>query len=598
MIPRHLCCLLLLTLPALGAEPVSLLGGKGVGHLRLSIKAEDGKPTEVGGARLISVEGGGQAWRGEPTRYSTKGWNVRLEYNSTAPVKKGDRLLLSFTARSVKTLPAQPTGWLTFGVKLPGSMMGNVGGGLGPEMAWQTYNFPFVANEDVETGRIYGHFDLGGGEQIVEIKDVELANYGPDYPIEKLPRTVFSYAGREADAPWRAAAAERIERNRLHDFTLQITDAAGKPVPAGVNVVGALQRPKFLFGTALAAYNGPTYLEHVSRLFNAVTPENSVKHPQFFEPGRGHVRALFDIDWARGQRLKVHGHLLFWPMWKYMRYTPDEIEAYKKDVPALRARILEQAREKLVTLKGKVDTWEVVNEIQWQREVLDVLNAGGVSDADIIADLIRLARSIDPGVPLVINESGIIENHPTTSPIKIAFYDKLFADLAERGVKVDAFAFQGHFHTLPPSPESVLKIWDHFAAKGLKLYVSEFDVKTTDEALQADWTRDFYTLAYSHPAVAGVTMWGFWEGAHWIPQGAMYRRDWSPKPNALAYDAVRRDWTTQFRLKTDAQGRITFRGHSGAYALQLWGSDHRVTLTEASVDAASPRATVALNPAK
>ena len=27
-------------------------------------------------------------------------------------------------------------------------------------------------------------------------------------------------------------------------------------------------------------------------------------------------------------------------------------------------------------------------------------------------------------------------------------------------------------------------------------------------------------------------MWGFWEGANWIPQSSLYKRDWTPLPAA------------------------------------------------------------------
>jgi hypothetical protein len=47
-----------------------------------------------------------------------------------------------------------------------------------------------------------------------------------------------------------------------------------------------------------------------------------------------------------------------------------------------------------------------------------------------------------------------------------------------------------------------------------------FDINTDDEELQADYTRDFLTLAYSHPTVVGVQLWGFWERSHWKPEAA------------------------------------------------------------------------------
>lgn len=30
-------------------------------------------------------------------------------------------------------------------------------------------------------------------------------------------------------------------------------------------------------------------------------------------------------------------------------------------------------------------------------------------------------------------------------------------------------------------------------------------------------------------------LWGFWAGDHWIPHAALFRRDWSIKPNGRVY---------------------------------------------------------------
>ena len=55
-----------------------------------------------------------------------------------------------------------------------------------------------------------------------------------------------------------------------------------------------------------------------------------------------------------------------------------------------------------------------------------------------------------------------------------------------------------------------------------------------DEEMQADYTRDFLTLAYSHPTVVGVQLWGFWERAHLQPNRQASR----PQSSAA------RRWTT------------------------------------------------------
>ena len=83
---------------------------------------------------------------------------------------------------------------------------------------------------------------------------------------------------------------------------------------------------------------------------------------------------------------------------------------------------------------------------------------------------------------------------------------------------------------------------------------------------QADYTRDFMTVMFSHPNVAGIQFWGFGEGAHWKPEAALYREDWSEKPNLLAYrELVFNQWWTSETGVTGKDGAFTSRGFLGRH---------------------------------
>ena len=57
---------------------------------------------------------------------------------------------------------------------------------------------------------------------------------------------------------------------------------------------------------------------------------------------------------------------------------------------------------------------------------------------------------------------------------------------------------------------------------------------------------------------------GVWEGDHWKPQAALWRKDWSIKPGGQAYfDLVFRDWWTKAQGKSSAAGDCTLRGFYG-----------------------------------
>ena len=120
--------------------------------------------------------------------------------------------------------------------------------------------------------------------------------------------------------------------------------------------------------------------------------------------------------------------------------------------------------------------------------------------------------------------------------------------------------------------DRILSQLDRFAKLGLKIRITEFDIDTLDEDLQADFTRDLYTAAFSHPSVIGVQNWGFWAKAHWRPRAAMFRDDWTPKPNALAYkQLIYADWWSEETKQSDADGMVSCSAFYGSYLIEIEG---------------------------
>src|SRR5690606_18690085 len=120
--------------------------------------------------------------------------------------------------------------------------------------------------------------------------------------------------------------------------------------------------------------------------------------------------------------------------------------------------------------------------------------------------------------------------------------------------------------------ERIYDIVDEFHTlfPDLDIRVTEFDVNTADEEMQADFTRDFLTIFFSHPATVGVQKWGFWENAHWLPRGAMYTSDWREKPNAVAWkNQIYNVWWNNFDGATNSAGEFAGRGFYGSYEVTL-----------------------------
>lgn len=52
---------------------------------------------------------------------------------------------------------------------------------------------------------------------------------------------------------------------------------------------------------------------------------------------------------------------------------------------------------------------------------------------------------------------------------------------------------------------------DKLATSGLPLWITELNLRQADENIRADWFEDVLTAYFSHPAVDGVILWGFWD---------------------------------------------------------------------------------------
>jgi len=239
------------------------------------------------------------------------------------------------------------------------------------------------------------------------------------------------------------------------------------------------------------------------------------------------------------------------------------LKATPVNTAALRVRVNKHIADVMAYSKGRVTEWDVLNEPYTNKDLQAVLGD------DEMASWFQQARAADPLAKLYINDYSNLEAGGYDLQ-HINGYLRIIQGLVAAGAPVDGIGLQSHFDSNLTAPSRVLELLDQFAEFGKDLQITEFDVNISDEQVQADYTRDFLTLCFSHPAVKGFMMWGFWEGAHWRPTAAMYRRDWSAKPNAAVWDEmVFRQWWTDVRGATGSDGAFRTRGFLGDYEIEV-----------------------------
>jgi len=220
--------------------------------------------------------------------------------------------------------------------------------------------------------------------------------------------------------------------------------------------------------------------------------------------------------------------------------------------------------------RGLVSEWDVLNEPMTNHDLMDAFGP------EIMVSWYKTAREELPQTALFFNDFS--NQDATTDAAHVAHYEKTARFLIDHGAPVTGLGLQSHFGGRPSDPEHVLAVLDRYQAEfHLPVRITEFDVMTYDEDLQADYTRDYLILCFSHPSVVGVQFWGFWSGAHWRPQAAMFREDWSERPAAKVYrDLVLNQWRTRATGNTDASGGWTLRGFQGDYTLSASFQGRRI----------------------
>lgn len=491
-------------------------------------------------------------------------WNAQLTAPfTTGSVKNGDKLLIRYMARSVTDGQGRATAKIQL-KNPPNDMLGmtenaKIGSG------WQPVHQVMVAKLDAPEGT--GELSIFLGEQVqtVEIADVRVLNYGPDFDIAKLPRQLETYEGREPDAAWRKMAFERIEKIRKADVSIRLLGKNGKPL-SNTPVVVELDRHEFGFGSCVTrgmltmeGADGDRYRDTVRRTFSRVVFENDLKPDSFPHDVKGREELEKSMAWLEANGISIRGHYL-------MQEAVDGWTRERLADPAkAREELLASARERIAAVGDRVTEWDVINHpIAWKGA--EMLAQKGPPLDGVGMEIFREARTLTK-LPLCINEDQIFRPGPQQDKTY-----ELLEKLKHDGVRVDGLGNQAHFHSsFLPSPEELLRVTDRFAAVVPKQVITEFDVATNgDESLAADYLRDSLIACFSHPAYDGFLLWGFWEDSHWIPEAALWKKDWTPKPAALVWeDWIGKRWHTKETFITDADGRVGWRGFKGSYRMKV-----------------------------
>lgn len=541
------------------------------------------------GMTAVEVEGQAfeQAVEVSTGQASVDWWTVQLVINAQEAVSKGDAVEAAFWARAIET--KDETGEARFRVLFQGGepdYVKSVVADFGASRQWKEIRCPFTVVEDAAAGEAMFAFAFPNGPQTVQIAGLTVTNYGDSVSFDHETVSWITYPGQEPDAAWRADAEARIERIRKGDLVVTVRDVEGNPVP-GARVRVTMTRHGFPWGTAVSvkdldgkqipgAYGEDyeytesdleQYYSWLERWFTKAIPETALM-PNGWTGVWPRLNREVGIQAVRDYHAMgytVRGHMLVWPGWQWFG-LPGVAEA-KHDPEALAKLVVDHVRDETSTLKEWIDEWTLLNEAYAHHDVMDIVGN------EAMVDWFNVAHEADPDAKLYINDYGILSGAGLDTAHQDA-YAELIQFLLDRGAPLHGIGFQGHFGDDPTPPERVYAILERFAGFGKEMQITEFDINTADNVMQANYTRDFLTICFSHPSIVGISFWGFWESDHWRPKGAMINANWKLKPSGEVFDRlVRETWWTNEEGVTDENGVVRLRGFIG---------EHRVAVSTAA----------------
>lgn len=253
--------------------------------------------------------------------------------------------------------------------------------------------------------------------------------------------------------------------------------------------------------------------------WDQITPENEGKWGSV-EQNRDQMNwsALDRIhDYARQNGLSFKQHTFVWgsqqPSW--VAGLP----------PAEQAAEVEEWIRLFCERYPDVDMIDVVNEPppHTTPSYLNALGGAGQSGYDWIIQAFGWARQYCPNAVLILNDYNVLRYGDADHFIEIA-------NAVKGSGVVDALGSQSHDHEDQELSDLQTRL-NNLIAVGLPIYITEYDVSTTDDARQLQIYQEQFPLFFDTPQIQGITIWGYIFGETWsqAPDSGLIRNG-QPRP--------------------------------------------------------------------
>ena len=317
--------------------------------------------------------------------------------------------------------------------------------------------------------------------------------------------------------------------------------------------------------------------------FNAGVPEVALKWDAM-EPQKGAVNyTTLDniLAWARQKGIAMRGHCIFWGV-------PNHVQDWLKALsdPEFKIAVAQRGRSIAARYRDQFAEYDFNNEMMHANYYEQRFGL------EFTRQMALWVKDGDPNARLFVNDYDVLTGN------RLADYVQHIQRLLDAGVPISGIGVQGHLHGDSFDAAALQNALDTLAQFKMPIRITEFnfpgqrskyytgdrraEMPPAEEQAKAEALKQYYRICFAHPSVTGIMMWGFWEGANWIPQSSLYKRDWTPLPAAKAYeDLVLNQWWTRWSGTANAEGWAIVPAFYGTHKVTVNDKEIIVTLTKA-----------------
>ena len=214
----------------------------------------------------------------------------------------------------------------------------------------------------------------------------------------------------------------------------------------------------------------------IKQNFNTLSPENVMKW-MFIQP-KPNIFYFDDSDkyvqFGLDNNMHIVGHALIWhsQIADFMNSIKDSTE------------MMQHVNNHISTLvnryKGKVDTWDVVNEALNEDGTLRESIFLKVLGENYLETVYKMAEKHDSNADLAYNDYNLCEPKKRKGAIK------LIKSLQKNGAKINSVGIQAHWQLMSPSLEEIETSILAFSELGVKVMFTELDISV----LPSPWDQN------------------------------------------------------------------------------------------------------------